>query len=156
MIPYVALAFVLALFCSFGAGYYKGGEAENEKQQIEIARLNTESKQKEQALVNAVHAQATQLVKANNDAKIQITKRNADIDSGAYRLRIPLSSTVCPVYPAADSPTPSGADTGTAELQPETAKSLVTITDDADATVRKLNTCIQAYNQVREMMKGKP
>ena len=80
------------MFGSFGAGYYKGGEAENEKQQIEIARLNTESKQKEQALVNAVHAQATQLVKANNDAKIQITKRNADIDSGAYRLRVVINS----------------------------------------------------------------
>ena len=156
MNPYIALAFVLALFGSFGAGYYKGSEAENEKQQIEIARLNTESKQKEQALVNAVHAQATQLVKANNDAKIQITKRNADIDSGAYQLRIPVKSTVCPVYPAADSPTPAGADTGTAELQPETAKDILAIGDDADATVRKLNTCIQAYNQVREMMKGKP
>jgi len=156
MNPYVALAFVLALFGSFGAGYYKGSEAENEKQQIEIARLNTESKQKEQALVNAVHAQATQLVKANNDAKIQITKRNADIDSGAYQLRIPVKSTVCPVYPAADSPTPAGADTGTAELQPETAKDILAIGDDADATVRKLNTCIQAYNQVREMMKSKP
>ena len=156
MNPYVALAFVLALFGSFGAGYYKGGEDENEKQQIEIARLNTESKQKEQALVNAVHAQATQLVKANNDAKVQITKRNAYIDSGAYRLRVSVKPTVCPVYPAADSPTPAGADTGTAELQPETAKDILAIGDDADATVRKLNTCIQAYNQVREMMKGKP
>ena len=156
MNPYVALAFVLALFGSFGAGYYKGGEAENEKQQIEIARLNTESKQKEQALVNAVHAQATQLVKANNDAKIQITKRNADIDSGAYRLRIPVKSTVCAIHPAADTAIAARVDTGTAELQPETAKDILAIGDDADATVRKLNTCIAAYNQVREMMKGKP
>ena len=154
--PYVLLGLVLAFLGTFYGGYTKGEQAESERQQLEIARLNDEARQKEQALAAAVNTTATQLVKANNDAKIQITKRNADIDSGAYRLRIPLSSTVCPVYPAADSPTPSGADTGTAELQPETAKSLVTITDDADATVRKLNTCIQAYNQVREMMKGKP
>ena len=156
MNPYVALAFVLALFGSFTAGFYKGGEAENEKQQIEIAKLNAEAKQKEQALVDAVHSQATQLVKANNDAKIQITKRNADIDSGAYRLRIPVKPTVCPVHTATDTVLASGTDTGTAELQPETAKDILAIGDDADATVRKLNTCIQAYNQVREMMKGKP
>ena len=156
MNPYVALAFVLALFGSFTAGFYKGGEAENEKQQIEIAKLNAEAKQKEQALVDAVHSQATQLVKANNDAKIQITKRNADIDSGAYRLRIPVKPTVCPVHTATDTAPASGTDTGTAELQPETAKDILAIGDDADATVRKLNTCIQAYNQVREMMKEKP
>lgn len=154
--PYIILGIIFAILSAFGGGYYKGEEAEIEKQKLEIAKLNAEARQKEQALVAAVNTQAVQLVKANNDAKIQITKRNADIDSGAYRLRVSVKPTVCPVYPAADSPTPAGADTGTAELQPETAKDILAIGDDADATVRKLNTCIQAYNQVREMMKGKP
>lgn len=155
MNPYVALAVVFALLGSFGAGYYKGGEAENEKQQIEIAKLNTEARQKEEALVNAVHTQAEQLVKANNDAKNQISKRNADITAGNLKLRIPIKTTMCAIQPTRDTAPASGADTATAELQPETAKDILAIGDDADETARKLNTCIQAYNQVREMIKGK-
>jgi hypothetical protein len=151
--PYIIFGIVFAILSAFGGGYYKGGEAEIEKQQLEIAKLNAEARQKEHALVAAVNTQAVQLVKANNDAKIQITKRNADIATGALKLRIPVS---CPAHPAGDAPTTSGTDAGTAELQPETAQAVLAVGDDADATVRKLNTCIQAYNQVREMMRGKP
>ena len=156
MNPYVALAIVFALLGAFGSGYYKGSEAEIEQQQIEVAKLNSEARQKEKALVAAVQTQAVQLVKANNDAKLAQQKRNSDIDSGALKLRIPIKTTVYPVSTAGDTQSASGTDTGTAELQPETAKDILAIGDDADQTVRKLNACIQAYNQVREMMKGKP
>ena len=151
--PYALIGITLAVLSAFSGGYYKGGEAEIEKQQLEIAKLNAEARQKEQALVAAVNTQAVQLVKANNDAKIQITKRNADIATGALKLRIPVS---CPVQAAGDAELTSRSDTGSAEIQPETAQAVLAVGDDADATVRKLNTCIQAYNQVREMMKGKP
>ena len=151
--PYALIGITLAVLSAFSGGYYKGGEAEIEKQQLEIAKLNAEARQKEQALVAAVNTQAVQLVKANNDAKIQITKRNADIATGALKLRIPVS---CPVQAAGDAELTSRSDTGSAEIQPETAQAVLAVGDDADATVRKLNTCIQAYNQVREMMRGKP
>lgn len=151
--PYIIFGIVFAILSAFGGGYYKGGEAEIEKQQLEIAKLNAEARQKEQALVAAVNTQAVQLVKANNDAKIQITKRNADIATGALKLRIPVS---CPVHPAGDAELTSRSDTGSAEIQPETSRAILAIGDEADNTVRKLNACIQAYNQVREMMRGKP
>lgn len=149
--PYVLLGIALAVFSAFSGGYWKGGEAEIEKQQLEIAKLNAEARQKEQALVAAVNTQAVQLVKANNEAKVQITKRNADIVAGVMRLRIPVS---CPVQAAGDAPAASGANLGTAELQPATAQAVLAVGDDADATTRKLNTCIALYNQVRETLKG--
>jgi hypothetical protein len=90
-------------------------------------------------------------VRANNEARVQIIKRNADIAAGVMRLRIPVS---CPVQASGDAPAASGANLGTAELQPETAQAVLTVGDDADATVRKLNTCITLYNQVRETLKG--
>jgi hypothetical protein len=144
--PYVLLGIVLTVLTVFSGGYWKGGKAEAEKQQLEIARLNDEARQKEQALVAAVNTQAVQLVKANNEARVQIKKRNADLAAGVMRLRVPVS---CPVQASGDAPAASGANFGTAELQPETAQALVAITDDADAAVRKLNTCITLYNQVR-------
>lgn len=154
--PYVLLGIVFAVLSSFGGGYYKGKRDEISRQQIEIAALNAEARQKEQALVSAVQAQAVQLVKANNDAKAQIAKRNSDIDSGSYRLRVPVKTPVCSVHTAGDAPAPSGTDIGTAELQPEVAKDILAVGDDADTTVRKLNTCITLYNKTREALKGKP
>jgi len=149
--PYVLLGIALAMLSAFSGGYWKGGEAEAEKQQLETARLNTEARQKEQALVAAVNTQAVQLVKANNEAKILNQKRSADLATGVMRLRVPVS---CPVQASGDAPAASGANLGTAELQPATAQALVAITDDADATVRKLNTCINLYNEVREALRS--
>jgi hypothetical protein len=153
MNPYLLLGAVLAILASFGSGYYKGKHDENTRQQIEIAALNAQARVKEQALAAAVNVQAVQLVKANNNAKVQIQKRNADIDSGALRLRVPVS---CPVQAAGDAPAAAGTDSGSAELQPETARAVLAVGDDADQTARKLATCVTLYNQVRETLKGKP
>jgi glycosyltransferase A (GT-A) superfamily protein (DUF2064 family) len=153
MNPYLLLGAVLAVLASFGSGYYKGKHDENTRQQIEIAALNAQARVKEQALAAAVNVQAAQLVKANNNAKVQIQKRNADIDSGALRLRVPVS---CLVQAAGDAPAAAGADSGSAELQPETARAVLAVGDDADQTARKLATCVTLYNQVRETLKGKP
>ena len=152
--PWVLLGVVMAILSSFSGGYYKGKHDENTRQQIEIAALNADARQKEQALTSAVNAQATQLTKANQNAKLLQQKRNADIAAGVMQLRIPVKTPVCPVSASADAPTSSGVDFGTAELQPEAAQALVAITDDADATVRKLNTCINLYNQVREALRS--
>ena len=153
MNPYLLLGAVLAILASFGSGYYKGKHDENTRQQIEIAALNAQARVKEQALAAAVNVQAAQLVKANNNAKVQIQKRNADIDSGALRLRVPVS---CPVQAAGDASAAAGTDSGSAELQPETARAVLAVGDDADQTARKLATCVTLYNQVRETLKGKP
>jgi len=154
--PWVLLGIVLAVLSSFGGGYWKGGNDEFAKQQMEIARLNQEARQKEQALVTAVQKQATELVKANNNAKIVIQKRNTDIDSGALRLRLPVKATSCPTISAAsDAPVAERSDPPTAELQPETSRAILAIADEADLTARKLNACIATYNQVREMINQK-
>lgn len=156
--PWVLLGIVMAVLSAFGGGYYKGGQDEFAKQQMEIARLNQEARQKEQALVSAVQNQATELVKANNHAKTVIQKRNSDIESGALKLRIPVKTASCPTLPAAtDSPTPAGNSVqATTELDREIAKSLIAITDQGDANTRQLNSCIDAYNAVYQMLNRKP
>jgi hypothetical protein len=153
--PYVILGIVFAILSAFAGGYYKGEQAESERQQLEIARLNDEARQKEQALAAAVNTTAIKLVKTNNDAKIEIQKRDAAIASGALRLRIPTKTT-CPVPATADAPAPNGNSVqATTELDPTFARSLVAITDKGDENTRQLNACIDAYNEVRSsLMKG--
>jgi type II secretory pathway pseudopilin PulG len=151
--PWVLLGILMAVVGSFGGGYYKGGEDENARQQLEIAALNAEARVKEQALITVVQTQSNKLQKANQDAKLAQQKRNADIDSGALRLRLPVKAPVCPVQAATDTPAESRDSVQTsAELDGETAKSLVAITDDGDKAIRQLNACIDAYNTVYETL----
>ena len=155
--PWVILSILFALGGALTGGYYKGVHSEQDRQKLVIATLNEQARAKEQALVTAVNNTATQLVKVNQDAKIQIAKRDAAISSGALKLRIPVKPTVCPVQAAGD-PAPSARDSvqTTAELDPETARNLVAITDQGDANTRQLNACIEAYNTVYQTLKGKP
>ena len=153
--PWVLLGILMAVLGAFGGGYYKGGEDENARQQAEIAALNAEARVKEQALITAIQTQSTKLQKANQDAKLAQQKRNADIDSGALKLRLPVKAPVCPVYTATDTPaTPRDSVQASAELDGETAKSLVAITDQGDANTRQLNACIDAYNAAYQTLKG--
>ena len=155
--PWVLLGIVLAVLGAGTSGYLKGGADEFDRQQLEIARLNEEARVKEQALVTAVQTQANQLVKAEQHAKTISQKRNADIDSGTLRLRIPVKAT-CPTLQATTDATPAPRDSVQAdtELDRETAKALVAITDDGDKAIRQLNACIDAYNTVYQTMKGTP
>ena len=155
--PWVLLGIILFVTSSFLGGYYKGSEDEVLKQQAEIAKLNEESRQKEQALVSAVNKTATQLVKVNNEAKIQIAKRDAAIASGSLRLRLPIKAPDCPVPTSTDTTSPPRDSVqATAELDPAIARSLIAITDKGDENTRQLNACIDAYNSVYQTLKGKP
>jgi hypothetical protein len=153
--PWVLLGILMAVVGSFGGGYLKGSDDELTRQQLEIAALNAEARVKEQALITVVQTQSTKLQKANQDAKLAQQKRNADIDSGALRLRLAVKAPVCPVHTATDTPVASGDSVqATTELDGETAKSLVAITDQGDANTRQLNACIDAYNAAYQTLKG--
>ena len=154
--PYVILSIVLAILGSFGSGYWKGSKDEVTRQQLEIAALNAEARQKEQALVNAITTQSTKLQKANQDAKIIAKERDAAIASGALKLRIPVKAPVCPVQTTGDTPAPTGDSVqATAEFDRETAQSLVAITDKGDENTRQLNACIDAYNAIYQTLRSK-
>jgi hypothetical protein len=150
--PWVLLGVTLAVLSSFGGGYYKGKQAEHDRQQLEIAALNVQARAKEQALAVAVNTTADELRKTNEKAKTAAQQRDAAITSGAYRLRLKAS---CPVHTAAD-PAPASGDSpreARAELDPEVGKALFAIAEEGDRAIVKLNACIELYNQARESQK---
>lgn len=155
--PYVLLGLVLAVLGSFGAGYYSGEQNEHDRQQLEIAKLNDAARVKEQALITVVQTQSTKLQKANQDAKVAQQKRNADIDSGTFRLRVPIKGPICPLYTSTDTPIESRDSVqATAELDRETAKALIAITEDGDKAIRQLTACQDAYNSVYQTLNKLP
>jgi hypothetical protein len=156
--PWVLLGILMAVMSSFGGGYFKGKHDEVTRQQLEIAALNAEARQKEQILVSAIQTQATKLQKANQDAKLAQQKRNSDLESGALKLRIPVKATNCPIQ-VSDTTTPASGDSSgeaRAELSPEIGKTLFAIAEEGDKAIVKLNACVDAYNSVYETLKGKP
>ena len=147
--PYVLLGILLAVLSSFGAGYWKGKDAEYTRQQVEIARLNQEARETEQRMAEVANTYAQTLRKANNVAKVKEDKLRADIADGALKLRIPVKTPTCPVSASADSPAPSGDTETRAELDGRTSQALISITSRGDQAIRDLNTCIDQYNEMR-------
>lgn len=152
--PWVLLGITLAVLSSFGGGYYKGKQAEHDRQQLEIAALNAQARIKEQALTSAVNTTANVLRSTNERAKLAIEKRNRDIDSGRVKLWVPVQET-CPVHAATDTASPAGnspRETRT-ELDPAFGKALFAIAEEGDRAIRKLSACVEMYNKARESQK---
>jgi len=149
--PYVMLGALLAVLSAFATGYMKGESDEFARQQTEIAALNAKARDTEQAMAKVAQTYGETLRKANHVAKIKETRLRADISTGALSLRIPVKTPNCTVPVSEPATTASGSDTGTtsAELDRTTADALIAITAEGDAAIRKLNTCVQAYETMR-------
>ena len=148
------LSGLIALLLTFGGGYFYGKHVEREVQQVEVNRLNIEARAKEVALTAAITTTADALRKTNEKAKLAAKQRDAAIDSGAYRLRLPAKTT-CPISTTADTPAPAGDSGGEArtELDPEVGKALFAIAEEGDRAIQKLNACIDLYNKAVELQK---
>jgi hypothetical protein len=149
------LSGLIALLLTFGGGYFYGKHVEKEAQQVEVDRLNTKARAKEAALTTAVTTTANALRKTNEKAKLATQQRDAAIDSGALKLRVPVKTT-CPVPAPADTALAAGDSAGEAraELDPAFGKALFAITDEGNRAIEKLNSCIDLYNKALESQKG--
>ncbi len=146
---------LLMLVLVFGGGYCTGKHYEQEAQQAEVDRLNTEARAKEKALEAAVTTTANALRVTNEKAKLAAQQRDAAIDAGTYKLRVPVKTT-CPVPAPTDTAVASGDSAGEArsELDPAFGKALFAIAEEGDRAITKLNACIDLYNQALESQKG--
>jgi hypothetical protein len=148
------LSGLIALLIAFGGGYWYGKHVEAKAQQVEVDRLNTQARAKEAALVSAVNTTANALRKTNEKAKTATKERDAAIDAGTYKLRVPVKTT-CPVPATSDTAVAAGdspRETRT-ELDPAFGKALFAIAEEGDRAITKLNACIVLYNQARESQK---
>ena len=150
--PWVLLGIITAVLTSFGSGYYKGKHDESNRNQIEVARLNAEARQTEQRMGEVARTYSETLRKSQNVAKTKETKLRADIATGNLRLSIPTQGSVCP---SPDTASATGSNSGEAGAEPsgsiDVAADLLQIAADGDAAIRKLNTCIDTYETLRNM-----
>lgn len=149
-----AIVYILLSVLVFIGGYYKGSYDEYEEQQVEVQRLNKQSKEAEDRLATVATTYATTIRKADNAAKIKQNKLIADIKSGERKLFFPTQQTTSSIPTADNTSTTSGSTETRAELDGRTAEALISITSRGDKAIRDLNVCIDQYNEVKKEIEG--
>jgi len=143
--PWMIIGVIFVVLGTYKYGTYAGYKERDAEMQQEIARLNDESRQKEQKLAQDLNNTSSQLLEAND----AISKKQSALDRAisAGRVRFPSSSCV---QAAASTATASGNQTEASESERETLRLIAQLAAEGDRAINELNACIAVYNQVRE------
>ena len=144
-----AIIAVIIAICLYFYGHHVGWDERNAEMQAEIARLNEESRQKEQKLAQDLNNTSSQLLEANN----AISQKQSALDRAINAGRVRLNSSSC-VQAATSAATASGNNAETSESERETLRLIAQLAAEGDRAINELNACIAAYNQVREAING--
>jgi len=145
---------VILAVVTFIAGYFKGEYDKGVEVALEVTKANEASAEKEKQLNQVAITYATVLREKENNANKKIKALRADVASGNLRLFLPTQSTNCSIQPTTDTPITSGSDTRETrtELDRKVAEDLIAITAEGDTAIRKLNTCISQYNEIKDKL----
>ena len=147
-LPWLIIGLSIALFGTYRGGYHFGWSDRDAEMQIAIAKKNEEARQLEKNMTSKLTDKETELRKAQDD----IVKKQSAMHELARvgRMRLPSS---CP-QTSADATTPTGNSTDASELERQTIATLIDLAAEGDKAILKLNACISAYNEVREIING--
>jgi hypothetical protein len=147
-----AIVAVILAICVYFYGHHKGWGERDAEMQTEIATKNEEARTKEHELQKQLNNQTSQLMEANN----AITEKQSALDRAirSGRMRLPASS--CVQSSSSTGPAPSNRPEAATESDTETLRLIAQIAADGDRAIVQLNACIDAYNQVKDTINGKP
>ena len=161
--PAIALAALLAVGGFYKYGYSNGWDDRDTETQIEIARKNEEARAKEQAMTAVLATKDAELRKANDVVNKKQTDLNAAIRAG--RVRFPSASCA----QAASSSAPVAGNSNQAPSQPDraadptpddverrTLEAIAAIVAEGDRAINQLNSCVNAYDEMRRIVNGTP
>jgi len=149
-LPWLIVGIMVSLFGTYRSGYHFGWADRDADMQIEIAKKNEEARVLEKNLTSKLSDQETLLRKAQDE----VVKKQSAMHELARtgRLRLPTAS--CS-QASANPTTPVGnIDTSQSELERQTIEALIDIAAEGDKAIVKLNSCVAAYNEVRNLVNG--
>lgn len=146
----VFLVTALAIFGIYRFGFNKGWGERDAEMQAAIAKANEESRQTEQRLAAEINTNATKLQEANNAIGEKQSALDRAIRSG--RVRLPAAS--CLPAPEGAAAPVGNSEEAPSESDRETLAAIAAIVADGDRAINQLNSCIDAYNQVRDQLNG--
>jgi len=167
-----AIVVLMALLVVFGIykwGYGRGWGDRDAEMQAVIAQKNEEARQTEQKLAEVVQTKETELRKANDVINKKQTDLNAAIRAGRVRFPAPscVQATPNPTIalgdrnearsqpdPAPDANPDATSDNGPSESERQTLELIAQIAAEGDRAINQLNACIDAYDNMRNIING--
>jgi mannitol/fructose-specific phosphotransferase system IIA component len=148
-LPWIIIGVMVSLFGTYRGGYHFGWSDRDAEMQIAIAKKNEEARELEKSMTSKLSDQESKLRKAQDE----IVKKQSAMHELARtgRLRLPTAS--CP-QTSANPATPAGNSPDASELERQTITALIDIAAEGDKAITKLNSCIAAYNEVRNLVNG--
>ena len=147
--PWLIIGGICIVLGTYKYGNHTGYKERDAEMQAEIARLNEESRAKEQKLAQDLNNTSSQLREAND----VVTKKQTDLDAAIRAGRVRLNSSSC-VQAATSAASASGNQTEASESERETLRLIAQLAAEGDRAINELNACIAAYNQVRDTING--
>ena len=158
--PYFIIGAMIAVGGAYGYGHHVGWGDRDAEMQVEIAKKNEESREKERELAQQLNDQSTKLSEANN----VINQKQSSLDRAIRDGRLRLQTTSCVQAPT-NAPTPTGDSPKersepvrqvyeTSDSDRATLAAIAEIIAQGDRNTAQLNACIDSYNKVMEVMNG--
>ena len=159
--PYFIIGAMIAVGGAYGYGHHVGWGDRDAEMQVEIAKKNEESREKERELAQQLNDQSTKLSEANN----VINQKQSALDRAIRSGRVRISAPSCVQASASATITaPDSKETGSQSDRPadpapdaerETLQAIAEIVAQGDRNTAQLNACIDAYNEARDLINGK-
>lgn len=144
---YALVMQIAGIGLTLGGGYYvsdhHGYARKAAEDQVEIDRLNDESRAKEDKSAKKIAGLQNDLKKVKNDNNSKKAVTDTRIDNG--ELHVPGS---CAVQASSNPTDGSAADSG--ERERAFLKAANDLTVEADNAIEERNTCIRQYNEIRD------
>jgi hypothetical protein len=158
--PYFIIAAMIAVGGAYGYGHHVGWGDRDAEMQIEIAKKNDEAREKERELAQQLNEHSTKV----SEAYIDICDKQSRVVSAIRAGRLRLPSTSCVQAPA-NAPTPAGESPKersepvrqvyeTSDSDRATLAAIAEIIAQGDRNTAQLNSCVDAYNTVRNQLNG--
>jgi Tfp pilus assembly protein PilE len=159
--PWMIIGAICVVLGTYKYGTYSGYKQRDADMQAEIARLNEESRAKEQKLALELNNTSTQLKEAND----VVTQKQTDLDAAIRAGRVRLNSSSCvqastnPASATGNSKEAGSKPNGQAnpsidEQERATLAAIAEIIAQGDRNTAQLNACIDAYQKIRETING--
>lgn len=144
--PWMIIGVICLVAGTYKYGTHTGYKERNQEMQAEIAKLNEESRAKEQKLSEDLNQTSSQLKEAND----VVNQKQSSLDAAIRAGRVRLNSSC--VQAATSSATAIGDNQAGSESERETLRLISEIAAEGDRAINKLNACITAYEQVRSQV----
>jgi len=160
-IPWLIVGALVSLFGTYQVGHHYGWLERDEDMKIAIAQKNDEARLIEQNMGEKLNKQSAKLQEANDAINKKTTALAVANRAGKLRLcpssnvQASTSSSIASADSKATSQ-PDGQTDTASDAERATIDAIAEIVAQGDRNTIALNACVDSYNEVRNLLNGKP